>query len=142
MEIKFNSFTAFVFLIMLAKATSGEFTCPQDSGQFPDSVNCRSYYICWLGAPTASDCPNSMMFDVNQALCLNTADVNCASRLAPYENGTIYQCPTPYGLFPSDTSDTDYYYCDNDVPANLTCPGGKVFSAKSNGRCLDEKAAK
>ena len=49
--------------------SSEEFSCPTESGTFPDSYDCRYFYVCTNSTPVREMCPEPLVF--------NPAYLNC-----------------------------------------------------------------
>ena len=67
----------------LLVAVSGQFKCPENTGYFPDPVQCDLYYKCSKGQPEEKLCPDGLVFDdsnPSQARCDIPANVECAER--------------------------------------------------------------
>ncbi|XP_054162914.1 uncharacterized protein LOC128960804 [Oppia nitens] len=99
---------------------SDTFVCPRLDGWFRHPTRENQYYQCVNGQPCRHDCPPGEVFDGHRG---------CRR---PYIPPTIeFRCPKSEGLFPSTTSNTQFYQCINMVATLHTCPHNTYFNGHS-----------
>ncbi|XP_045506663.1 peritrophin-1-like [Colias croceus] len=102
--------------------------CPRQYGYFPSpSSDCGKYIKCQKGKATETTCPAGLAFNPVIALCDLPANVpSCNPDEVPAP--TAY-CPSPYGHFPSPSTDCrNYINCQKGKATEMTCPAGLAFN--------------
>ena len=60
-----------MWLVLAASVVSlvkcSEFSCPEESGLFPDPEQCDKYWVCSGGQATRTLCPDGLAFHPNKA---------------------------------------------------------------------------
>jgi len=134
-------FSACVLQVTLSQEYEYDYVseCPEENGFFADAVQCDRYYECQLGEVSEKLCPDGLVFDESShgfAKCGHPFSIDCEGRpeLQPAQSSEF--CPRLNGYFahPDPTDCTTFYFCNDGIPNEISCPGGLVFDP-SLGQC-------
>jgi hypothetical protein len=100
------------------------FSCPEESGQFPDITDCKKYYDCSNSKAIRNNCRiENTYWDTEKKKC-EPLDTNKCDPQNPF------RCPLPDGIFVDLTCCDRFYSCYKNKFSLHKCPDGLHFNVE------------
>jgi len=100
------------------------FSCPKDSGLFPDITDCKKYYECNESKAIRKNCKTENTYWNTETLsCKPIETTNC-------DPNNTFRCPQSEGIFVDMLTCDHFYSCRRNKPSLHRCPKGSHFNIK------------
>ncbi|CAF0934317.1 unnamed protein product [Brachionus calyciflorus] len=124
---------------------SKKFVCPEPSGLFQNTNDCKSFWHCSNSVAYEKKCPGNLFFDNKLKTCAWSSDscniLNQNNNVLilqdkkltrpPYtQPPNAFVCPKPNGFFENNKNCRTFYQCVRNVPYLKNCSGNLVFNEK------------
>ncbi|XP_023242388.1 LOW QUALITY PROTEIN: uncharacterized protein LOC111640596 [Centruroides sculpturatus] len=108
-------------------------TCPSESGFFPNLDDCSSFYHCSHWIPSLKRCPLSLVFNPILKVCDWPENVDDCGKpvvppLVPCEEDPFITCPPDVCRIPNPNDCNSFYSCIDNKACLRKCPVGLYYN--------------
>ncbi|GFY64134.1 putative chitinase 3 [Trichonephila inaurata madagascariensis] len=114
--------------------------CQDKNGIIPNPEDCESYFICKNGTSDLIRCSDGLLFNKLKLTCDYDTSVDCdaevpgngtsLNRLSVPSDDVKCETDTCTCIYPSSTSCSEYYRCENGIAYKENCPGDLLLNRK------------